>query len=138
MLAAEITLLNDAKEYKIIQLLQAIKSIRNTQFKLMLTKELEVNWAYNWPGPERRGWIRYEWITEPIDGKGYVIYTTADPPDETGSGQLDEASKTITRMDARTIVGRVMPVDVNSLEQLVDAYVPLDELVATARSLASD
>jgi len=155
MLAAEITPLNDGKEYKIIQLLQVIESIRNAPLKLMLTEELEVNWASNWPGPERHGWIRYEWITEPVNGKGYVIYTTTDEPHETGYGQLDEASETITRMDARTIVGRVMPVDVSgrtvmstgvlathvsyyTLEQLIDAYVPLDELVATARSLASD
>lgn len=155
MLANDIAVLKDAKEYTIIQLLQVINQLSNDPFKLNLTRELEVDWVSNWPRPRRRGWTRYEWITEPIDGKGYVIYTTTDEPQETGYGRIDEASEELTRMDARTVVELVMPVDSSgapimstgvlathvsyyTLEQLIDAYVPLEELVTTARHLVSD
>lgn len=131
-------ILEDSMEIAIIKMLETIRKIDKDKSRLPLVHTMYVTWHLNWPNDMRNGMIRYAQITEPVEDEVYVIYATIDGEKEIGYGRLLLDSQQLVRMNARTIVNKLMPDDINSLEQLNAAYQTLSELVLSAQALASD
>ena len=131
-------ILEDAMEIAIMKMLETIRKIDEGKSQFPLMHTMYVTWYLNWPSGMRNGTIRYAQITEPVEDEVYVIYETIEGEKEIGYGRLILDSHRLVRMDARTIINKLMPDEINSLEQLNAAYQTLSELVLSAQALVSD